>query len=415
MGADEQQSGAGGQLVSRQPAHDFSLVLLKTIDSVKNDPAQFRNLIYEMARVQLQKEAWHRNPPMNILELRRMMLALETAIERVETVSAQRDAMPMLAAGSAVIANSGPDQVLSRHTPIEVIDPPRVAEAFAWPTDAATAPQKRRVGRMPAPLKALVRFGVLAGVAAAAAVAVVIADREFHVIGTKPSITDKGSMAPVRQTASAESNIADSQGQSAPPARIASPAQPAIQSPAPALAAQSPSLLPSVYGVYAVSGGQLFELEALPGRVPDQRVFMSAIVKTPSHTVLPDGEVTFIVYRRDVASNAPDRVAVRVIAKVMHALTFNKAGQPNTVNVDDAWAVRNVTFDYRVAPANESPEMIVIKPDKDGFALPPGRYGLVIKGLAYDFTVNGRISATTQCLERTEAANGTFYSECRSL
>jgi hypothetical protein len=45
----------------------------------------------------------------------------------------------------------------------------------------------------------------------------------------------------------------------------------------------------------------------------------------------------------------------------------------------------------------------------------PGRYALVVKGQAYDFTVAGEITETAQCLERTEAANGTFYSECRTL
>jgi hypothetical protein len=29
---------------------------------------------------------------------------------------------------------------------------------------------------------------------------------------------------------------------------------------------------------------------------------MSALIRTPSHTVLPDGDVTFIVYRGDIAS-----------------------------------------------------------------------------------------------------------------
>src|SRR5262249_27358497 len=152
-----------------------------------------------------------------------------------------------------------------------------------------------------------------------------------------------------RQTARVEPKTPSQSRLAGPPAPIAAPTQVAIQAPAPPPSA--PSLLPRVYGVYAVSGGKLFELEPLPGRVPDQKVFMSAIVKTPSPIVLPDGEVSFIVYRRDIASSAPDRVAVRVIAKVMRALTFDKAGKPKIENVDDAWAVRNVTFDYRVAPS----------------------------------------------------------------
>ena len=186
-----------------------------------------------------------------------------------------------------------------------------------------------------------------------------------------------------------------------------------VPQPAPAPAAHT-GPVPAVYGIYAVSDGKLFELEPLMGRVPDQRIFMSAVITKPSQTVVPDGRVTFVVFRRDIASSAPDRVTVRVIAKVARDLAFN-AGRPTNVKVDDAWAIRNVSFDYQVAPSPDSREMIVIKPENHDFTLPPGRYGLVINGLAYDFSVDGRVTEPAQCLERTEAANGTFYAECRKL
>jgi hypothetical protein len=176
----------------------------------------------------------------------------------------------------------------------------------------------------------------------------------------------------------------------------------------------SPFPLPSVYGVYAFSGGQLYELEALAGRVPDQRVFMSTPVKTPSRTVLPDGQIVFIIYRRDVASSAPERVTVRVIAKIMRAMTFDVAGQANVANVEDAWTIRNVSYELRVAPLSEGAEMLMIRPENADFVFPAGRYGLVIKGQAYDFTVAGRITEAAQCLEGIKASNGTFYSECRN-
>src|SRR5260370_28105466 len=106
----------------------------------------------------------------------------------------------------------------------------------------------------------------------------------------------------------------------------------ALQSPATTLPQSSPFPLPTVYGVYAVSGGQLHELEALRGRVPDQRVFMSTPIRTLSRTVLPDGQIVFILYRRDVASSAPERVTVRVIAKIMRAMTFSTAGAAGGVD-----------------------------------------------------------------------------------
>src|SRR5262249_27219191 len=113
-------------------------------------------------------------------------------------------------------------------------------------------------------------------------------------------------------------------------------------------------LLPTVYGVYALSKGQLFELDALRGRGADPRVHRSAPVGTPSHTVLPDGRVEFIIYRRDIATTAPDRVQVRVIARVVRAMAFNKTGQTNIAPVDDQWTIRSNSYELRVAPVTEN-------------------------------------------------------------
>jgi hypothetical protein len=57
--------------------------------------------------------------------------------------------------------------------------------------------------------------------------------------------------------------------------------------------------------------------------------------------------------------------------------------------------------------------MILLHPEERNFVLPAGRYAMVLNGLSYDFTVLGEVVESVQCLERTIAANGTFYSECR--
>ena len=120
-----------------------------------------------------------------------------------------------------------------------------------------------------------------------------------------------------------------------------------------------------------------------------------------------------IIYRRDAANSAPDRVTVRVIAKVVRAMTFDTTGQAKTTDVEDSWTIRNLSYEFRVAPLGEGSEMLVLRPVIPDFMFPAGRYGLVIKGQAYDFTVAGRITEAAQCLENVKAANGTFYSECR--
>jgi len=60
-------------------------------------------------------------------------------------------------------------------------------------------------------------------------------------------------------------------------------------------------LLPRVFGIYAISNGELFELEALPRRAPDPRIALSAVITKASRTILPDGRISFVAYRRDFA------------------------------------------------------------------------------------------------------------------
>jgi hypothetical protein len=366
--SDDQQDGDGRALARDRDNRDFSAVLLKTIESLKNDPAQFRNLIYEMARVQLQKEAWHSNPPMNILELRRMMLALETAVERVETISAQHDAMPALglaapAAIPALHAMTGP-----AHEEIVLVD-----QAPAVPAAAAFA-RGPLTGRDPLPLKAILRFGVVAALTVAA---VIVLERNFRLPAPAAPTEVERAAAPTQMPTITQA--------------VAAPTpQPAVQP------LYAPEPLPSVSGVYAVSAGKLYELEPLAGRVPDQRVFVSTTIKTPSHTVLPDGHVTFIVYGRDAASRAPERAAVRSIARIAPDPSFDEAGRATTTSVSDTWAIRNASLYYRVAPSTDSPGTILISPEADDSVLPAGRYGLFIKGEAYDFTIDGPVVQTTQ-------------------
>ena len=49
-----------------------------------------------------------------------------------------------------------------------------------------------------------------------------------------------------------------------------------------------------------------------------------------------------------------------------------------------------------------------VQPEQDGFALAPGRYIVVIKGMG--FAVAGDVTDPDQCVERINAANGAFYS-----
>ena len=170
--------------------------------------------------------------------------------------------------------------------------------------------------------------------------------------------------------------------------------------------------LPSSYGVYAISRGHLSELEALPIKAPDPRVALSAEINEPSKTLLSDGNVIFLVFRRDLLNSAPQKAMIRVVAKVARAMTF-KAGKATTTDLEGSWRIRNNSYQFDVAPLGENREMVTIRPATTDFALPAGRYALVFNGQAYDFTIDGPVTDRAQCIESVAALNGPVYTDCR--
>jgi hypothetical protein len=170
--------------------------------------------------------------------------------------------------------------------------------------------------------------------------------------------------------------------------------------------------LPATYGVYAISEEHLSELQPLPIRAQDPRVQLSAEIDKPSSTKLPDGKIVFILFRRELLNSAPQNVAIRVVARVASTLTFS-SGKAAVLKPDTSWHIRGNSYEFQVSPLNENREMVVARPMDPDFALPSGRYALVFGGLAYDFTVAGRVTDPAQCLESFEAVNGPVFTECR--
>jgi hypothetical protein len=387
-------------LPANSPEVDFSMVLARTIDSIKSDPSQLRNTVYELARTKLLYVARERNPTISTLELRRLMLVFETAIERVEAHASRQDEMQALQSIAELIdpADSAYGPKSDQRDPVLILDQTAVASDALhipnFPASSERGPLLSKREKKWSHAATALRGGIAAIVAVVALC--VIMNKYLAVPEPRTSLGLSASTRAIQKSDAEKST------------RVA-------RAQLPILPPQSPTLpLPSVYGIYAISNGELYELEALPGRVPDQRVFMSTPVKTPSRTMLPDGRIAFIVFRRDMTVNAPDRVAIRVIAKVVRGMTFNTAGKASTAALDDQWAIRSTSYDLRVAPLSDHPEMLLLRPENSDFVLPAGRYGLVLKGQAFDFNVAGPITEPAQCLERVAAANGDFYSECRS-
>jgi hypothetical protein len=170
--------------------------------------------------------------------------------------------------------------------------------------------------------------------------------------------------------------------------------------------------LPSSYGVYAISQGSLHELGSLAFKAPDPRIKVSAEITKPSSTILPDGKIVFVVFRRELLSGSPQKATVRVIARVARAMTFD-GGKATSTELQNSWRMRGNSYDFNVMPVSENREMVAIPPDSADLVLPAGRYALVFGGLAYDFTVDGLVTDRAQCLESVMASNGQVYTECR--
>ncbi|PAY06811.1 hypothetical protein CK489_22365 [Bradyrhizobium sp. UFLA03-84] len=363
---------------------EFALVLARTIDSVRSDPQQLRSAVYELARQKLRQLA-HEDAG----EKARLMQALEAAIEGVEAHTANN----VLERFSVPPARPLPAFLEAAGAARRIEGPPRIdaEEAFVTTLEQAAPAGLPRHPRWSssAPLRYVAMLGFFALIAAV----VLLQQHGVSLAAARAIIA--GSLAP-------------SPAQPQRPAVIAAvPAPPAMPA-APPLPNRP---LPTAYGVYAESGGKLYELQLIQGRAPDPRIAISAAITRPSETSLPDGHLRFIVFRRDGAGGASDPIDVRLIARVTQQTTFDATGKPVVSPGDDTWVIRNISIPFRAAPLSEDPQMFEIQP-RDDAPLSPGRYALILKAQAYDFTVEGAVTDKRHCLQRLAAANGVFYSEC---
>jgi hypothetical protein len=355
---------------------EFALVLSRMVDTIAQDPEHLRATIYELARHKL-KEQFQTE---SLADMRKLSQSLEVAIQGVEKFHSEKPQAPALPspanASSPMLAYS-----------------PRLEEPASGPSRNIEAKSSKRgfaaLKRHPG-IKAVRPFAKVCAIALAIVATVLIVETYRR----------------------KENPLAYRMPWNAPDKRQVA-VKPAVTEPPPERVAPSPTV-PTSFGIYAVSGGKLFQLDTLPGRAPDIRVAISPLITTASRTTLPDGHLTFVVYRRDSGATAADRAEVRVVAKIARELGFDKDGKQTASNLDDNWVIRNISTPYRTAPKKDIPDMYEIQSDNPETPLAPGRYALVLKGNAYDFSVAGSVTDPRQCLERFVAANGQFYSECKS-
>jgi hypothetical protein len=438
---------------------DYVSIILRAIESAQNDPARLRQLIYDIARTSLGKQVLQSYAEIGSEGLQQQISDLEAAIRQAEILSRLEAELLPAPANSHIPLIEGPasspdhDAMIvsdQRHDDADVEHDSHDHDlhdhdlhnneiAFAetalpdiypdnYPNNVTTArllpsaherlrsssvpapvwdavvidpPERSASTRFGSPFKRFKRFELWAALLIALGINAIV----FVTSGYLPRVglTPSGLVA---HDAGTGANT---------PAPPATPA-PASASTSPAESADAQKLgfpLPSVYGVYAESEGKLYALVPLAIKVPDPRVAISAVISSPSHVTLPSGKIAFVVYRRDLATAAPDSASVRIVARVAQELKFSDAGAPKTIDVKGEWAIRGKSFQFGVAPLN-SPEMIVLHPQDPQLVLSGGRYALTLKGEGYDFSVAGPMTDPAQCLERTNALGGMVYSECPS-
>lgn len=376
---------------------EYALILQRMIDAVQTSPTQMRLTIYEFARARLKIDTSSTEES----EKKRLLTALETAIQGVEQFSIRREERDSLPPANSQ-AQIGP--VVRLRVPVA---PVHVSPAVATRRTVTPAPEDILAPEsvyLPRPdidLLGEARTRALVSSLARFCIGMLL-------FGIVVSLTYYKHQLPSLWPPTSTANSTAAMAPGVTPLASAT----ADHKPAVAVTNEPSFSVPNDYGVYALSNGVLSELYALPERVPDKRIAVSTPLDQPSRTTLSDGKTRFIVYRRDFVGNAPDRIEIRVVAQVARILSFDAKGRPNISPVSGTWNIRSMSYEFRVRPIAGHPEMLLVQPEKSALALPAGRYVLVLRDQGYDFTVAGKVTEPAQCLERTDAANGSFYSEC---
>jgi hypothetical protein len=352
----------------------FALVISRMLETVKDDAEARRQMVYDLARYKLQEQFTYADAK----NIDKMKQALEVAIEEVEKFS--RDQAPLERLPQQQLASS------------------KVSEAGALLVsgEATVLPSGIGMSRRKLPVVSGPVWPVIKRTAAillAVGVVIVIVSQRDRIAALRRQIS---SQAPEVALVAPR------------PETTVTVAKPEM---VPAVPPQPARVLPTDYGIYAlIDDKSLAELNPISVMAPDMRIAISPEFKKPDRPHLPNGHVKFVVFRRDASSVIPERVEVRLVAKVRE---FSTDASKAPAGGDDVGVIRNFSYPLRVSPIPGKPEMYELHAGDSEFKLEPGHYVLSLGTQAYYFQVDGEITDARQCLERVVAGNGTFYSPCK--
>jgi len=352
----------------------FALVISRMLDTVREDPEARRQMVYDLARYKLQEQFTYAD----VKNIDQMKRALEVAIEEVEKFS--RDEAPLERLPSQQLTSSKEPGGL-------------LMSGDATVLRSGIGTSRSKLPENAGPLLPVIKR--TAAILLAVGAVILIVSQRDNIAALR------------RQIASQAPEIA--LGAPKPETTI-TVAKPEMVPPVPPPPTR---VLPTDYGIYAlIDDKSLAELNATGVMAPDMRIAISPEFKKPDRPHLPNGRVKFILFRRDAANVIPERVEVRVVAKVAREFSTDAAGK-NLGGGEDVGVIRNFAYPIRVSPIPGKPEMYELHTGDSGLDLPPGHYVLSLGTQAYYFQVDGEITDPRQCLERVVAGNGTFYAPCK--
>jgi len=354
----------------------FALVISRMLDTVKDDAEARRQMVYDLARYKLQEQFTYADAK-NIDQMKR---ALEVAIEEVEKFSREEAPLERL-----------PSQQLTSSKATET-------GGLLVSGDATVLRSRIEISRSKLPAIS----GPLLPVIKRTAAILLAVGAVILIVSQRDNIA-----ALRRQISSQAPEIAQVSPKPETTITVAKPETINLAPPPPT------RVLPTDYGIYAlIDDKSLAELNATGVMAPDMRIAISPEFKKPDRPHLPNGRVKFIVFRRDAANVIPERVEVRVVAKIAREFSTDAAGK-NLGGGEDVGVIRNFSYPFRVSPIPGKPEMYELHTADSGLELAPGHYVLSLGPQAYYFQVDGEITDPRQCLERVVAGNGTFYAPCK--
>jgi hypothetical protein len=205
----------------------------------------------------------------------------------------------------------------------------------------------------------------------------------------------------------------DATGAGAAPVSAPAPVASAEAAP-PAAETRPPFPRPISYGVYAISDNQLIGLDTAQTSPFDPRAKSVLQITKAARTVIAGAHLAFLIYRRDMITSAPDKVPIRIAARIAKIMNFDMTGKavvapPPT----DSWFIRDHGYELQVSPIPDSQEMVLARPEDPAFSFPPGRYELLLGGQPYDFVIAGAVTDPAHCVESVWTGRGPVFYECR--